>query len=85
MPKYLLNIDRKVTVWCNEERILLFDGSIKELQDIINKHEGDIDAVPEVEVIDSNWEYIAETEEPMSVGDNDGCAVFEIKELTEEN
>jgi len=78
---YYLDIDRKITLWVNETMRVKFDGTENELRTYLEDNEGDFSGLAG-EYCGS--EFLLETEEAMTVEQNEGNPVHEINELREE-
>jgi hypothetical protein len=83
MKKYTINIDRKVSVWVNEEIEFDFDGTEAEVKELIQKHGGNIHAIEEFKDLNYNGsEYLVETEHHMDPeSENLGFETHEIHDL----
>ena len=72
---FTANIDKKYTIWQNATIQFEAESEV-EARELLRKYDG---APPDAEYLDA--EYIFETEEPLTVGDNDGAEVWELWDI----
>ena len=80
--RYTINIDRKVKIWVNEEIDFEFEGTEEEVRKLLEKHNGDLDAISEFGDLNyQNYDHVLETEEHMTPEENGDWPTYEIKDI----